>query len=763
MPKVLCSRLTRGVLVAAATAVVAAAGSTAAAASTAGTGSLRQISYQGYKFEVPASWPVNNLATDPNACVRFDRHEVYLGTPGANEACRSAKPDQTTEAVLIQPEASTGAAKTVRDPVTDTITVTAPRIKLTATYGTDEAQVLQILASASLPAPVSATPKPSRTPPVVPQTATGSTASIRASLDRDQAAVVTAAPTLTAAPAAISPSATAFTGKGFDPCTAPSAANMSAWRTASPYRAVGVYIGGSERACAQPNLTAGWVRSEAAAGWHFWPLWVGPQAEFSQLTSPAAQGTSNAEGAVAAAESLGFPAGTPIIYDMESYSHSQESAGSVLTFIAAWTNELHKLGYRSGEYSSSSSGITDLVDNFTHFTMPDVIDDALWNGVANTADPVIPSTEWADHQRIHQYLGGVNQTFGGFTLNIDADFLDVGASTSAAASAGRPVLNDPATGNLEIYATGSNGALEQKFWNSSKGWSSWVNLGGSITGTPSALYDPASGRLEVYARGAGGALFQKSWSAKTGWSTWINLGGSLAGSPAAIYDQASGHLEVYATGTNGALEQKSWKPSTGWSGWINLSGSITGTPSPVYDPASGNLEVYVRGAAGSAFEKYWSPKSGWGKWHDMGGSVTGSPAAIYDPASGNLEVYATKSGGTLEQIAWNPRNGWSGWRSLSGSITGDPSPAYDSANNSINVFVRGAGGPVFQRSWSPTSGWSGWVDTGGKVTGDPAGLYDTASRNLEVYAVSSAGALFQASRSGSTWSSRSLGGTLDGL
>ncbi len=45
-----------------------------------------------------------------------------------------------------------------------------------------------------------------------------------------------------------------FTGLGFDACAAPSSRAMAAWAT-SPYRAIGVYIGGANRACSQPNLT----------------------------------------------------------------------------------------------------------------------------------------------------------------------------------------------------------------------------------------------------------------------------------------------------------------------------------------------------------------------------------------------------------------------------------------------------------------------------------------------------------------------------
>src|SRR6266498_2041888 len=47
----------------------------------------RQVTYHGYKVEVPTSWPVVDLARNPSACVRFDVHAVYLGHPGADPSC----------------------------------------------------------------------------------------------------------------------------------------------------------------------------------------------------------------------------------------------------------------------------------------------------------------------------------------------------------------------------------------------------------------------------------------------------------------------------------------------------------------------------------------------------------------------------------------------------------------------------------------------------------------------------------------------------
>ena len=108
---------------------------------------------------------------------------------------------------------------------------------------------------------------------------------------------------------------------------------MKDW-LASPYRAVGIYIGGVNRACAQASLTPGWIRAVQAQGWHYFPLYVGLQAPcgngFRASTispsSAAAQGKAAADDAVAQAGDLGIPASTPIIYDMEAYGSGCSSA-----------------------------------------------------------------------------------------------------------------------------------------------------------------------------------------------------------------------------------------------------------------------------------------------------------------------------------------------------------------------------------------------------------------------------------------------------
>jgi hypothetical protein len=258
-----------------------------------------------------------------------------------------------------------------------------------------------------------------------------------------------------------------FTGLGFDACTAPSSRSMAAWED-SPYRAVGVYIGGINRACSQPNLTAEWVAAQTEAGWHLIPTYVGLQAPTSACSSCAkltssqatAQGVAAAVDAVEEAGAVAMGPGSPIYFDMESYSQTSSATAATLAFLEAWTEKLHTLGYVSGVYSSSASGIEDLAGQVgSGYVLPDDLWIANWNGQQNTADPVVPASAWTPHRRIHQYRGGHNESYGGIAINIDNNYVDGETVGSATLVAG-----DNPVGYLDLAQSPAPGQVRVRGW-----------------------------------------------------------------------------------------------------------------------------------------------------------------------------------------------------------------------------------------------------------------------------------------------------------
>jgi hypothetical protein len=417
---------------------------------------VRVVRYLGYTVEVPAAWPVIDLVQHPRACVRFDRHAVYLGMPSAQARC-PAHAVGRTESLLLAPLAAHAASGSASgalplEGAAAHVVRSAGRVAVTATWGRDPGLIKRVTGIQRLPG--------------------------AASLDRSGAGLgsPTATPraeTSAARAGTLAPRARASavtTGLGFDACSAPSAGAMRAWAS-SPYRTIGVYIGGAMMACRQSNLTAAWVQQESAAGWHFIPTYVGLQAPGNSCGCAAidpshagSQGAAEATDAVIHARAVGLGNGTPIYFDMEAYRTGGSATATVKAFLSAWTSTLHADGYLSGVYSSGDSGIRDLVAaQGTWFVEPDDIWTARWNGSRSTYDPAIPSNDWAAHQRIHQYSGGQNVTYGGVTINIDGDYID-----AATGGRGGPAFPDgtfvQVTGTSNIYRMAGGAPLLITSW-----------------------------------------------------------------------------------------------------------------------------------------------------------------------------------------------------------------------------------------------------------------------------------------------------------
>jgi uncharacterized protein YraI len=120
---------------------------------------------------------------------------------------------------------------------------------------------------------------------------------------------------------------------------------------------------------------------------------------------------------------------------MEAYDTTDRAcATAVLTFLSAWTTQLHRLGYLAGVYANLNLGARDLAGAYHSgaYARPD----ALWiarydlnpalSGWAGIGDSL-----WALHQRAKQYQADFSATYGGVTLTIDADNFDAPAATTA--------------------------------------------------------------------------------------------------------------------------------------------------------------------------------------------------------------------------------------------------------------------------------------------------------------------------------------------
>ncbi|MGW8226494.1 MAG: glycoside hydrolase domain-containing protein [Anaerolineales bacterium] len=237
-------------------------------------------------------------------------------------------------------------------------------------------------------------------------------------------------------------------GQGFDNCKPLSVEGMQNWWDNSPYSAVNIYLGGISALCPFDELGFEWYSQVADQGWSFILTWAGPQSpqgcpqnckfRHPMSTDPEIaylEGMIEALSAVEKAIQLGFKGQLVLYYDLESYSGADEATRAVVaSFIQGWTEELHELGHIAGAYGAACTSY--VVDWAFNDPPLDEIWIAKWNKEyaydpdASVYDTICldiegqPPIFWTNHQRLKQYTGPHNETWGNLTVKIDSDVLD---------------------------------------------------------------------------------------------------------------------------------------------------------------------------------------------------------------------------------------------------------------------------------------------------------------------------------------------------
>ncbi len=661
----------------------------AAGSDHAGT---RTVSFRGVAVQVPDSWPVRDLAGHAG-CVRFDRHAVYLGDPS-----RSTCPPHLvgrTEGVHL----TTGSLQGVIAP-DRVVSADGSKVGVVVSAGDDPALARQIAGSVTFP---------DATPDVTAPSGLADARTFAAASSTASSSSTTATPR--------SPSDTVFSGLGFDACTAQPLITMSTWYSASPYKAANMYIGGASRGCTQANLTADWVTQTIAQGWTLIPTYVGLQASCSSFPNridpaqAAAQGSSAADDAIAQLNALGLGIGNPVYFDMEAFSYANAACLSATrTFLDQWTLRLHALGYVSGIYSSSLTLGAILLDSgapSVALHQPDDIWFARWNGSsATTGEPAIPDQYWADHQRIHQYQGGHQETWGGITVNIDNDAVDAAVAPSQLAAEGAFVQ---IAGRGELYRIAGGAPIYV---------STWESVGGGpqpVQTLSQTQFDSLPDRPEdgtFLQSGATGLIWRIVNGVATFVPSWAPYGGPK---PTIVVDQAA----LDNAGTGGVWNLlTSGKPAPRMTGPTTLGTVLTKTRFTWFggntSSAVATHDVRFRKARWDGGFGSWTRPASW-----QGTTVTNTPLGLRAGYDYCVSVRARNRAGQLSD--------WSGQRCLARALD-DKQLSVSSGwkRKTASTFYSGS-------ALSTTSKGATLVRTGAKVM--RAGLVATTCRTCGKVAV----------------------------
>jgi hypothetical protein len=469
-------------------------------------------------------------------------------------------------------------------------------------------------------------------------------------------------------------------GQGFDKCEAAPLNQMQTWWDSSPYMATNLYIGGSARACANTLLSASYLRQLSAQGWKFIPTWVGPQAACTSYRSrmswdPATayqQGRNEASAALAVAKNLGLTyadgSGTVIYYDLEAYTNDTACRTAAKWFMAGWVERMHEADSVAGVYGSPCTSY--LSDFQTISNVPDAIWAAQWLLPAQYRTNVsvfglacgLSDSMWANNQRLRQYSGDHNETWGGVTFNIDSNVLDGPLAVSYIPGQGCPELSN----SVRIYDAV---ACEERYFEA-KG----LGL--------SSLEPNYANRAESIAM-------------PSGWSVRL-YADAQESAPSVCFNQSDSNFADNTFGDGSPLANRAV--------WMR----VYNAPNCV-DTAPIAAPVLSSPANGAEFGRTQSISLTWN-------SVSGASAYYVEVWSNGVQLQSGWVTGTSWSIGTRPA-GWYQWRVKARNSTGQ-----ESGWNEIRTFAIRPGNPpsfsaVVASSTSITLNWGASSDAPGNIDG----------------------------------------------
>ncbi|HQY97483.1 MAG TPA: DUF1906 domain-containing protein [Phycicoccus sp.] len=717
----------------------------------------REVSLGSVGVTVPADWPVIDLDANPTTCVRLDKKVVYVGTPGPNQDC-AARAVGRAEAIVVTPTDAVGSVKDllpddasapptiVEDADANVRRVVVPEAGVTVSgaWGSSgDSAIGEILESVTVDGA-----------PAEPATVTQVSGSVAAQsafpavfAAQQRAVAVTARSAET--PAAVGKPL--FGGMAFDACNAPSTATMQAWRQ-SPYAAVGIYTSGSMRACPFQGGTA-WINSVVSQGWGLIPIHVGLQAPCvtqtglslvsRDLATARSQGRSEASAAAAALGKLGLGAGTVVYLDLESYSMTDTNCSTVtVAFTSEWTKELHQRGYLSGVYGGAGSLMRDLTKAIQQrdpsFQPPDHIWVAHWNQLQTTRDTYspqyYPDYYWTNHQRLHQYSGDTQETWGGVSLHIDRNWVDAtlpGNATQTAYGANTLGPGSPGfvfTGDMRYWTPAPGKGAQQKAYSTGP---STGSEGNGATWSPTL--EPGTYRVEANIPDASvatkglyvldSALGRTSVTLDQGTGGGYRLVGTVRveqGRPASVHlaDNGGGvsTKRIWADAIRFVPTQPTPAPT------LTPTPTPTPTPKPTPTPTPSSPSVVAPTVSYRAHVS----SIGWQAFAGDG-ALAGTTGRALSMEAIDLKLAPGALTGGLQMRAHVSKIGWMSWTSAPGMVgtTGRALPM-----EALELKLTGALADKYRieyRAHVRNVGWQNWV-ADGQISG-------TTGRALPIEAV----------------------------
>ncbi len=231
--------------------------------------------------------------------------------------------------------------------------------------------------------------------------------------------------------------------------------------------------------------------------------------------------------------------------------------------------------------------------------------------------------------------------------------------------------------HLDLFVTGTDGAVWSSWWESAPGWQPWFLIHPEIKMQPgvtvSALWRSNDTHLDLFATGTDGAVWSSWWEATPGWQPWFLIHPEVKMQPgatvSALWRSSETHLDLFATGTDGAVWSTWWEGTPGWQPWFLIHPEVKMQPgasvSALWRSNDTHLDLFATGTDGAVWSSFWESQPGWQPWFLIHPEIKMQPgasvSALWRSNDTHLDLFASGTDGAVWSSYWESQPGWQSW------------------------------------------------------------------------------------------------------
>lgn len=201
------------------------------------------------------------------------------------------------------------------------------------------------------------------------------------------------------------------------------------------------------------------------------------------------------------------------------------------------------------------------------------------------------------------------------------------------------------------FVVGLDDALWTVTSNKSGGWTGYQSLGGTLTGSPSAVVSTdgnGSPAIRVFVRNTAGTMSVKSYVKDQdtdlyAWTDWSGINKKLVGPPTCV--SMGTHIDCYGRNEAGNTLEFPLVLTNGKT--VNLGGNTEKRPGVMVSGDHKQVRIMVRGMEGKLWHKKWKSGEGFAEWAPTDFDVAGQPQCKYVYDTKTYWCFDVKSNGSV--------------------------------------------------------------------------------------------------------------------